>query len=134
MKAEFYIEFVKNHEVGISKGEIKKVNKSIKEKFINEGYAKDSNQKDFDLLMYGKVQEEKEQVKEAKEEEKKEALKKAKTANQKEIDAQYKAIDELDLESNPKLVEQGLKSGDKVLRDKDGLIKFDKKGNAKLQK
>lgn len=133
-----FIEFVKPHDVGIEKGEIKKVPTKFAERMIDEGFAKESTEEKYEkfikkltgkrkgpasVYFLRKKRREEREAKIAAAE--KEAAQKTKAQAKDEDKAGekvYHKLDEVDIEANPFLTEQGFKEGDEVLLAEDGTI------------
>ena len=129
MATKKFIKFLKEHPAGIPKGRIVKVDSKNFRKFINDEFAKESNEKEFQEYNLKTIKDSKEvskkKIEAAEDIEKKKEIK----LNQK----LYRAIDELDLEANDSLSEQGIKEGTMVEVDAKANIVFNEAGEVNLK-
>lgn len=131
-----FIKFTKPHDIGIEKGEIKKVPTKFAERMVKEGYAKESTENEYEKFLKklkGKrtgpaavyfLRKERREARDAKlaAAEKKAEGKKEESKKEEGNDHSYHILDEVDIEANPFLSEQGFKVGDEVLLSEDGTI------------
>lgn len=122
-----YIKFTKEHDAGIERGRVIKTNSVTAKKFIDEKYAKDATEKEYnefkDAISKEVAKKAKAVAKETEKANKKRAEKLApKPKEEEEETASFAEIDELDIEANPILLESGVNIGDLVLKDTEGKI------------
>lgn len=118
-----FIRFTKVHDAGIQEGHCTNLTPRIANKFINDGFAEEISEEDFEEFKRNFVKDRTEKAVEVEEE-----------VVEEEVEVQYHTLTEDDIKLNEKECE-GLEAGDEVEMTEEGLLivgangLFVKKGN-----